>query len=69
VDYLGRAGLTGYLDALGFHLTGYGCMTCIGASGQLTDPVAAAVRDDGVTVAAVLSGNRNFDGRIHPTCC
>jgi aconitate hydratase len=65
-DYLDRAGLTPYLEELGFHLTGYGCMTCIGASGRLVDDVAAAVAEHDLAVAAVLSGNRNFDGRINP---
>ncbi|MEU8223604.1 aconitate hydratase AcnA [Kribbella sp. NPDC048915] len=64
MDYLAAAGLTPYLDKLGFHLTGFGCMTCIGASGDLVDEVAAAVRSHDLTVAAVLSGNRNFEGRI-----
>jgi aconitate hydratase len=66
MDYLGDAGLTPYLEKLGFHLAGFGCMTCIGASGALIDEVAAAVRDQDLTVAAVLSGNRNFEGRIQP---
>ncbi|GAB2646313.1 aconitate hydratase AcnA [Kribbella swartbergensis] len=66
MDYLGDAGLTPYLEKLGFHLVGFGCMTCIGASGALIDDVAAAVRDRDLTVAAVLSGNRNFEGRIQP---
>jgi aconitate hydratase len=66
MDYYAAAGLTEYLEKLGFHLTGYGCMTCIGASGPLIDAVTTAVRDSGVAVAAVLSGNRNFDGRINP---
>jgi aconitate hydratase 1 len=65
-DYLDAAGLTPYLEKLGFHLTGYGCMTCIGASGPLADGVAETVREQDLTVAAVLSGNRNFEGRIHP---
>ncbi|MFF5986603.1 aconitate hydratase AcnA [Prauserella flavalba] len=66
MDYYAKAGLTESLEQLGFHLTGYGCMTCIGASGPLVEPVAAAVRDAGLSVAAVLSGNRNFEGRINP---
>ncbi|MEU6602220.1 aconitate hydratase AcnA [Streptomyces flaveolus] len=66
MDYLDAAGLTPYLEKLGFHLTGYGCMTCIGASGPLADGVGETVREQGLTVAAVLSGNRNFEGRIHP---
>lgn len=65
-DYLDAAGLTPYLEQLGFHLTGYGCMTCIGASGPLVAPVEDAVRTDGLTVVSVLSGNRNFAGRINP---
>ncbi|MFI6828339.1 aconitate hydratase AcnA [Kribbella sp. NPDC050241] len=64
MDYLGAAGLTPYLEKLGFHLAGFGCMTCIGASGALIDEVGAAVRGQDLTVAAVLSGNRNFEGRI-----
>ncbi|MEU5711684.1 aconitate hydratase AcnA [Streptomyces flaveolus] len=66
MDYLDAAGLTPYLEQLGFHLTGYGCMTCIGASGPLADGVGETVREQDLTVAAVLSGNRNFEGRIHP---
>ena len=65
-DYLKQAGLMGYLEKLRFHLVGYGCTTCIGNSGPLPDPVAAAVKDNGLVVAAVLSGNRNFEGRINP---
>jgi aconitate hydratase len=65
-DYFDKAGLTPYLEELGFHLTGYGCMTCIGASGPLIPAVSRAVRDHDLAVVAVLSGNRNFDGRIHP---
>jgi aconitate hydratase len=65
-DYLRDAGLEPYLEALGFHLVGYGCTTCIGNSGPLPEPVAEAVKDNELVVAAVLSGNRNFDGRIHP---
>ena len=65
-DYLRRSGLMAPLEALGFHLVGFGCTTCIGNSGPLPEPVAAAVRDHGLVVAAVLSGNRNFEGRIHP---
>lgn len=66
MDYLREAGLTPYLEKLGFHLAGFGCMTCIGASGELIDDVAQAVREQDLTVAAVLSGNRNFEGRIQP---
>ena len=65
-DYLDRAGLSAPLDALGFTTAGYGCMTCIGASGPLIPAVQDAVRTEGIAVAAVLSGNRNFDGRINP---
>jgi aconitate hydratase len=67
-DYLDRAGLTPALEALGFHLVGFGCTTCAGGSGALPEPVARAVRDNGLVVAAVLSGNRNFEGRINPLC-
>ncbi|MEO8586842.1 MAG: aconitate hydratase [Acidobacteriota bacterium] len=65
-DYLRDAGLTPYLDALGFHLVGYGCTTCIGNSGPLPDAVSEAVRAGDLVVAGVLSGNRNFEGRINP---
>src|SRR6202048_177531 len=65
-DYLVRAGLMRYLEALQFHVVGYGCTTCIGNSGPLAAPVARAIQDHGLVVAAVLSGNRNFEGRIHP---
>jgi len=65
-DYLDRAGLTPYLDKLGFGLVGYGCTTCIGNSGPLIDEVASAVDEGDLNVVAVLSGNRNFEGRIHP---
>ena len=65
-DYLNRAGLTPYLEALQFHAVGYGCTTCIGNSGPLPDEVAQAVQDNNLVVAAVLSGNRNFEARIHP---
>jgi aconitate hydratase len=64
--YLENSGLLPYLEALRFHLVGYGCTTCIGNSGPLPEPVANAVRDNDLVVAAVLSGNRNFEGRIHP---
>jgi aconitate hydratase len=64
-DYLDKAGLTRPLETLGFTTVGYGCMTCIGASGALIPPVQDAVRQRGLAVAAVLSGNRNFDGRIN----
>jgi aconitate hydratase len=65
-DYLEKAGLLPYLEQLGFHVAGYGCATCIGNSGPLPDEVSAAIADNDLTVAAVLSGNRNFEGRIHP---
>jgi aconitate hydratase len=63
-DYLAKAGLQQYLDALGFNLVGYGCTTCIGNSGPLPDEIAAQVRERGLVVCSVLSGNRNFEGRI-----
>ncbi len=63
--YLEKAGLTPYLDKLGFNLVGYGCTTCIGNSGPLPEEIAKAVEDKDLAVAAVLSGNRNFEGRIH----
>jgi aconitate hydratase len=65
-DYFERAGLTPYLDKLGFNLVGYGCTTCIGNSGPLIPEVSTAVVDNDLTVASMLSGNRNFEGRIHP---
>jgi aconitate hydratase len=65
-DYLDVAGLTPYLDKLGFSLVGFGCTTCIGNSGPLPDDVTAAVQEGDLSVVAVLSGNRNFEGRIHP---
>ncbi|MFU8856728.1 MAG: aconitate hydratase AcnA [Deferrisomatales bacterium] len=64
--YLDAAGLTPYLEALRFHTVGYGCTTCIGNSGPLPEPVAEAVTENDLVVAAVLSGNRNFEGRINP---
>ncbi|WP_416981010.1 aconitate hydratase AcnA [Streptomyces sp. T028] len=66
MDYYRRAGLLPDLETLGFHLAGFGCMTCIGASGPLIGPVSEAVNDTGLTVTSVLSGNRNFEGRIQP---
>ncbi len=66
VDYLERAGLIEPLQQLGFYLVGYGCTTCIGNSGPLLDGVSDAVHEGDLSVAAVLSGNRNFEGRIHP---
>ncbi|HET9444439.1 MAG TPA: aconitate hydratase, partial [Acidimicrobiales bacterium] len=65
-DYFDRAGLTPYLDKLHFNLVGYGCTTCIGNSGPLPPEVSAAVEEGGLAVCAVLSGNRNFEGRINP---
>ena len=64
-DYLEDAGLQGDLDALGFNVVGYGCTTCIGNSGPLPEPVGEAITKGDLTVCAVLSGNRNFEGRIH----
>jgi len=66
MDYLERAGLVGPLEQLGFYLVGFGCTTCIGNSGPLPDDVANAIDANSLSVAAVLSGNRNFEGRIHP---
>jgi aconitate hydratase len=65
-EYLDRAGLTDYLDELGFNLVGYGCTTCIGNSGPLPEEVSKAVNDADLAVVSVLSGNRNFEGRINP---
>ncbi|OOE09640.1 aconitate hydratase 1 [Stutzerimonas degradans] len=65
-DYLERAGLTPYLDQLGFNLVGYGCTTCIGNSGPLPDAIGQAIADNDLIVSSVLSGNRNFEGRVHP---
>ena len=64
-DYLEASGLQDDLDALGFNLVGFGCTTCIGNSGPLPEPVSAAINDGGIHAAAVLSGNRNFEGRVH----
>ena len=66
-DYLAKSGLQASLDALGYQPAGFGCMTCMGNSGPLPGPVQAAVEAGSLTVAAVLSGNRNFEGRIHPS--
>jgi len=66
-DYLAKSGLQASLDALGFQVAGFGCMTCMGNSGPLPPEVAEAVEANGVTAVAVLSGNRNFEGRIHPS--
>ncbi|WP_256830652.1 aconitate hydratase AcnA [Pseudomonas sp. Pse1] len=65
-DYYNAAGLTPYLDQLGFALVGYGCTTCIGNSGPLPEPIEKAIQGSDLTVASVLSGNRNFEGRVHP---
>ncbi|MGV8004935.1 aconitate hydratase AcnA [Photorhabdus temperata subsp. temperata] len=65
-DYLEIAGFTPYLEKLGFNLVGYGCTTCIGNSGPLPEPIETAIKQADLTVGAVLSGNRNFEGRIHP---
>ncbi|MGA8154331.1 MAG: aconitate hydratase AcnA [Terriglobales bacterium] len=65
-DYLERAGLTGYLEKLKFHIVGYGCTTCIGNSGPLPEAVSKAIDEHNLVVASVLSGNRNFEGRINP---
>ena len=67
-DYLAASGLQSHLDALGFDLVGYGCTTCIGNSGPLPEPIAAAVEKGDLLVCSVLSGNRNFEGRINPHC-
>jgi aconitate hydratase len=65
-EYLKRTGLMEYLEQLGYYLVGYGCTTCIGNSGPLPEPIAKAIEDEDLVVAAVLSGNRNFEGRINP---
>jgi aconitate hydratase len=66
MDYYDRAGLTPYLDKIGFNLVGYGCTTCIGNSGPLADEISAAINNEDLAVVSVLSGNRNFEGRISP---
>ena len=65
-DYYEKAGLTDDLEALGFYTVGYGCTTCIGNSGPLADEISAAIAEKDLAVTAVLSGNRNFEGRINP---
>ena len=65
-DYLSKAGLTSYLDDLGFNLVGYGCTTCIGNSGPLPENISKSVKNDNIYAVSVLSGNRNFEGRISP---
>jgi aconitate hydratase len=68
MDYYERAGLLPYLEKLGFHLVGFGCTTCIGNSGPLAPEISQAIDDNDLVVASVLSGNRNFEGRINPDC-
>ena len=63
-DYLQKAGLNTYLDKLGFNLVGYGCTTCIGNSGPLADNIVEAIKKENIYGVSVLSGNRNFEGRI-----
>ncbi|WP_333573760.1 aconitate hydratase AcnA [Sphingomonas sp.] len=65
-DYLNKAGLSEDLDAIGFNLVGYGCTTCIGNSGPLAEPISAAINGNDIVAASVLSGNRNFEGRVSP---
>ncbi|HEY5781753.1 MAG TPA: aconitase family protein, partial [Lysobacter sp.] len=65
-DYLKKAGVLGDLEKLGFYVVGYGCTTCIGNSGPLPDPVSKGIAENELAVASVLSGNRNFEGRVHP---
>ncbi|PZU59088.1 MAG: aconitate hydratase AcnA [Sphingobium sp.] len=65
-DYLEKAGLQSHLDAVGFNLVGYGCTTCIGNSGPLAEPISKAINENGLVAAAVISGNRNFEGRVSP---
>jgi aconitate hydratase len=67
-DYIEKAGLWPYLEALRFHLVGYGCTTCIGNSGPLSEPIGKAIKDNNLVAVSVLSGNRNFEGRINPLC-
>ncbi|OYX60129.1 MAG: hypothetical protein B7Y88_15845, partial [Sphingomonadales bacterium 32-64-17] len=65
-DYLNKAGLQHHLDNIGFNLVGYGCTTCIGNSGPLAEPISKAINENGLVAAAVISGNRNFEGRVSP---
>src|SRR3546814_445765 len=65
-DYLAKAGLQDHLDAVGYNLVGYGCTTCIGNSGPLAAPISEAINGNNIVAAAVLSGNRNFEGRVSP---
>ncbi|HET9335068.1 MAG TPA: aconitate hydratase AcnA, partial [Sphingomicrobium sp.] len=67
-DYLNASGLSEDLDAIGFNLVGYGCTTCIGNSGPLAPPISKAINDNDLVAASVLSGNRNFEGRVSPDC-
>jgi aconitate hydratase A / 2-methylisocitrate dehydratase len=67
-DYIEKAGLWPSLNSLGFNLVGYGCTTCIGNSGPLSEPIGKAIRDHNLVAVSVLSGNRNFEGRINPLC-
>jgi aconitate hydratase len=67
-DYLEKAGLWPFLEKLRFHLVGYGCTTCIGNSGPLSEPISKAIKDNNLVAVSVLSGNRNFEGRINPLC-
>jgi aconitate hydratase len=67
-DYIEKAGLWPSLNSLGFHLVGYGCTTCIGNSGPLSEPIGKAIKDHNLVAVSVLSGNRNFEGRINPLC-
>ena len=67
-DYIEKAGLWPYLNAMRFHLVGYGCTTCIGNSGPLPDAIGKAIKDNNLVAVSVLSGNRNFEGRVHPLC-
>jgi aconitate hydratase A / 2-methylisocitrate dehydratase len=67
-DYIEKAGLWPSLNSLGFNLVGYGCTTCIGNSGPLSEPIGKAIRDNNLVAVSVLSGNRNFEGRINPLC-
>jgi len=65
-SYFQKAGVDTFLNQLGFTLAGYGCMTCIGNSGELHDTVSEAINKEDIVASAVLSGNRNFEGRVHP---
>ena len=67
-DYIEKAGLWPSLNSLGFNLVGYGCTTCIGNSGPLAEPIGKAIKDHNLVAVSVLSGNRNFEGRVHPLC-